>query len=52
MYAIVFKNICCEELPVDFKTERLVPFFPKVAIRVLMINVLFEIFTSTNKRNH
>lgn len=47
----VFKNICCEELPLEFKTEQLVHFF-KVATRVLMINVLFKILRYTNKRNH
>lgn len=51
MYAIVFKNIRHEELPLDFKSEDLVHFF-KVATRVLMINVLFEILRYTNKRNH
>lgn len=51
MYAIVFKNICFEELPPDFKTERLVHFF-KVATRVLMIDVLFEILRYAKERNH
>lgn len=44
MYAVVFKNIHHEELPLDFKKEHLVLFFfSKVITRVLMINVLFEI---------
>lgn len=47
----VFKNIRCEELPLDFKTEQLVHFF-KVATRILMINVLFKILRYTNKINH
>lgn len=51
MYAIVFKNICHGELPLDFKTEQLAHFF-KVTTRVLMINVLFEILRYTNKRNY
>lgn len=52
MYAVVFKNIHHEELPLDFKTEHLVHFFSKVTTRVLMINALFEILRFRNKLNH
>lgn len=47
----VFENICCEELPLDFKTKQFVCFV-KVAIRVLMISTLFKILRYTNKKNH